>query len=188
MAPAVSAATRSLAPVIAGAAAVAAAGLGAAWSDIGVPLAVAAAGYALIRCVSPGQIVRGRVFSPAQQQRAALLLAAALLAVAGGASAAVHALRLAGTLEQRLRDEIDVVRTRDVQRLGQGFEECAQLLCARARIVQLPSAHGVGIVRLSGFVRHEERVFGWRKAAQYRAVGVGTSGAIAPFSPRGGAP
>jgi hypothetical protein len=180
--------TRSLAPVAAVTVLVVTAGLGAAWPEIGAPVAFAAAGYAVISLMSPGRIVRGRNLSPSQQHRAALAVAAMLLLVAGLASTAVHGLRLANTLEQRLRDEIDVVRTRGALRLGQNFEECAQLLCARARIVQLPSRRAVGIARLSGFARHDERVFGWRKSGQDSVVGVGTSRSAVPLSAGGGAP
>lgn len=167
---------------------VVAAGSGAAWPEIGLPVAFAAAGYAAISLLSPVRIVRGRVLTPRAQHRAALLVAGVLLAIVGAGEGLVHGCDLAKMLEQRLRDEIDVARTGGQLRLGQDFQECAQLVCARARIVQLPSAHAVGVARLSGFAWHDERVFGWRKAARDDTVGIGTSRAAIPLSPRGGTP
>ena len=41
-------------------------------------------------------------------------------------------------------------RTREDLHLGQVFEECTRLVCAQARIVQMPSETAVGIARMRG--------------------------------------
>jgi hypothetical protein len=154
----------------------------AAWPLIGVPVALAAAAYAVIVLGSPDRILRGRMLSPAEQQRTALLLAAVLFGLAGLGSTAVYGIELANRLEQQLRDEVDVVRTRGDLQLGQVFEECTSIACARATVVQMPGDKEVGIARFSGFALHDERLFGWRKALGHIETGTGSS--TPPLSPQ----
>jgi hypothetical protein len=165
---------RAVTAVIGGLVLVVAATVAGIYRPIGVPLACAALVYVVTVMAGPQRLLRGRLLSPAQQQRAALIVAAAMLAFTGLCSAAVYGIQLANTLEQRLRDEIDVQRTRGELTIGQSFQECAPVACAEATIVQLPSRRAVGIARLSGFAMHEQKVFGWHKSAQDMETGTGS--------------
>lgn len=154
---------RAVTSVIGGLLLVVAAVVAGVYRPIGIPLACAALAYVVTVMTGPQNILRGRTLSPGQQRRAALIVAAAMLAFAGLCSGAVYGIQLANTLEQRLRDEIDVQRTRGELTVGQSFEECAPLACARATIVQLPGRGAVGIARLGGFAMHDQKMFGWQK-------------------------
>lgn len=146
-----------------------------AWPAIGIPVALAAAAYAVIILTSPDRILRGRVLTAREHRRTALFAAITLLGLAGLGSVTVYGVELANSLEQRLRDEVDVVRTRGDLHVGQVLEECASMACAQATIVQMPTNKLVGVARFSGFALHDQRVFGWRKSAGRFETGTGSS-------------
>ena len=142
---------------------------------VGIPIVAGLAAYAGVTFSGPDKVVRGRTLSPSRQRRIAALAGAAMLGLAASFSAGAAALRLAATLELRLRDQIEAAEGAGAARAGRTFSECERLVCARATIIQPPTSHTLGIARLSGFALHDEAPYGWRSvAARSRASAAGS--------------
>jgi hypothetical protein len=144
---------------IAGLSATAGAGFGfpLAW----VPFALGLAAYTAIRACRPDQILRGRRLSPWQHHRAAVLTGGLILAGSAAFSLAIYGIALAGRLEHRLQQDAALDYRRGELKLGQVFEACEGVACARARIIQLTTFHTLGIARLSGFALHDQTIYAW---------------------------
>jgi hypothetical protein len=132
------------------------------------PVIVAAIVYAAIKLSRPDKILRGQTLSPARQRRLAALAAGVMLGIAALFSGTASALKLAASLEARLRDRIEIADVQGATRAGSTFRECEQLVCAEATIFQIPTDHTLGIARLSGFALHDEAAYGWRGVAAHR--------------------
>jgi len=128
---------------------------------MGVPVALGACMYASVKLCKPNMIVRGRSLSPPQHQRAAVMMGAGILVIAASIGLALYGLKLANTLEQRLCWEVEAAYERGALKAGKIFEECQQLVCAQATVVQPATRSRLGIVRLSGFAVHNQSVYGW---------------------------
>lgn len=144
---------------IAGLSATAGAGFG--FPLAGVPLALGIAAYAAIRACRPDQVLRGRRLSPWQHRRAAVLMGGLILLGSTVFSLTIYGIALAGRLEHRLQRDAALGYRRGELRLGQVFEACEAMACARARIVQLTTSHTLGIARLSGFALHDQTIYAW---------------------------
>ncbi len=137
------------------------AGVGVGFPPAGIPLALGLAAYAAIRACRPDRILRGRRLSPFQHHRAAVLAGGLILACSAPFSLTIYGIAFAGRLEHRLQQDATFGYRHGELKLGQVFEACAALACARARIIQLTTARTLGIARLSGFVLHDEIVYAW---------------------------
>jgi hypothetical protein len=129
---------------------------------VAIPVIPAAVVHAAIKLSKPDKILRGQVLSPARQRRIAALVAGAMLGVAALFSGAASTLKLAATLELRLRDRIETAEAQGAARAGSTFRECERMVCAQATILQIPTGHILGIARLSGFALRDEALYGWR--------------------------
>ena len=147
-------------------AAVAAASL--ALPPVGVPLAVALAGYLTIRLSKPNQVVRGRTLSPAQQRRAAIIVGGGVLGIAAMLSATLAGLDLATRLEAQLYDRIEIAAGADSLKLGETLQQCEGFVCAQATIVKLATFRTLGLVQLRGFVVDDVHAYGWRQPTGQR--------------------
>src|SRR5438270_4625395 len=127
----------------------------------GIPLALGVTAYGVIKFSKPHTIVRGRILSRRQHQRAAVTVGAGILAVAALFSAGIRAVELANLLEARLCDRLEVSHRKGELAIEQTLQECEQLACARATIVQLATHSALGIAKLSGFVMHDQSLYGW---------------------------
>lgn len=137
------------------------AGVGFGFPLAGVPLALGLAAYAAIASCRPDRILRGRRLSPWQQRRAAVLTGGLILLGSTAFSSAIYGVALAGRLEHRLQQDAALGYRRGGLRLGQVFEACEVLVCARARIIQLTTPRTLGIARLSGFALHDQTIYAW---------------------------
>jgi hypothetical protein len=125
----------------------------------GVPLALGLAAYAAIRSCRPDGILRGRRLSPWQHRRAAALAGGLILVGSAAFSLTIYGIALAGRLEHRLQQDAVLDYRRGALRLGQVFEACEAVACARARIIRLTTPRTLGIARLSGFALHDQMIY-----------------------------
>ena len=137
------------------------AGVGFGFPLAGVPLALGVAAYAAIRSCRPDRILRGRRLSPWQHHRAAVLAGGLILACSALFSLTIYGIAVAGRLECRLQQDAALGYRQGTLKVGQVFEACEALACARARILQLTTPRTLGIARLSGFAMHDEVVYAW---------------------------
>lgn len=144
---------------IAGLSATAGAGFG--FPLAGVPLALGLAAYAAIRACRPDRILRGRRLSSWQHHRAAVLTGGLILVGSATFNLTIYGIALAGRLEHRLQQDAALGYRRGELRLGQVFEACEAVACARARIIQLTTPRTLGIARLSGFALHDQTIYAW---------------------------
>jgi hypothetical protein len=156
-----SAISRPASSRLAAIAAVAAASL--AVPPVGVPLALALAGYLTVSLSKPNRVVRGRTLSAAQQRRAAIIVGGGVLGVAALLSATLAGLDLATRLEARLYDRIAIAADAGSLRLGETLQQCEGFACARATIVKLATFRTLGLVQLRGFVIDDVHAYGWRQ-------------------------
>jgi hypothetical protein len=130
---------------------------------VAAPVVLALVVYVAIKLSRPDKILRGQTLSPARQRRIAALVAGATLGVAALLSGAASTLKLAATLELRLRNRIETAEVQGTVRAGSTFIECERIVCAQATILQIPTSdHILGIARLTGFALHDEALYGWR--------------------------
>jgi len=132
---------------------------------IGIPLALGAAAYTAIMLSKPYALVRGRTLSPRQQRRAAIIMGGGILGVAAVAGGSIWGLELARTLEHRLHHSVEAAYDQAEPQVGQVFEECTALACARATIAQPATPNTLGIIRLTGFALHQQSLYHWRNTA-----------------------
>lgn len=137
------------------------ASLGFAYPLAGIPLTLGLAAYAAIRWCRPDQVVRGRHLSAVHHHRAALVMAGLILLCAAVFSLTIYGIAVAGRLEHRLQRDAALGYRKGELKVGQVLEACEGLACARARIIQLATAHTLGIARLHGFALHDETIYGW---------------------------
>jgi hypothetical protein len=134
---------------------------------IGIPLAFAAAGHGMTILAGRGNMPRDLTICKAQKHRLALVTAAAtVLGLMSLCCTMVYGFKLAHTLEHKLGYEMEIVRTRGHLHIGQVLEKCALIACARATIIRLPTDTAGGVGQLTGFVMHDEHVFGWSISAR----------------------
>ena len=141
---------------------------------VGIPLALAWATYGWMRLLKPYMIMRGRTLSNLQQHHAATITAAAVLAIAVAWSSIVYGLDVAGSLEQRLHDRIEL-GSRDSLHVGDNFSECKVLICAGAVIMQVPVGKTLGVAKLSGFTLHYTTLYGWQNTRPARFAAAATA-------------
>jgi hypothetical protein len=132
---------------------------------VGVPLALGLAGYLAIILSKPNQIVRGRTLSAGQRRRAALVVASVVFGLGALTSATLAALNLAGRLESRLYDRIDIAAGAGALRLGESLRQCEEFACARATIVRLATDNTFGIAELHGFALDDLHAYGRHQPA-----------------------
>jgi hypothetical protein len=131
--------------------------------SFGIPIALAAASYGIVKFSSPHKVLRGHHLSPAQQHRAGLILGATVLAVGTVYSATDFSLQLAHQLEYNLHQAISAAYAHGDIKPGEIFTACRGIICARATIIQPATPRTLGIARLGGFAVHDDTVFGWRR-------------------------
>jgi hypothetical protein len=132
---------------------------------VGIPLALGIATYAAIRLSKPHQILRGRNLSPTQHRRAAVIAAVGISGMAALSSGTVVAIDLAKLIENRLNDALAISHRSGELKLGQIFDECQSLVCARATVIKLATPSTFGIAKLNGFALHEQTIYHWRTAS-----------------------
>ena len=132
---------------------------------VGAPFALGLAGYLAIILSKPNQIVRGRTLCAAQQRRVASIVGGAVFGLAALTSAALAALDLAGRLESRLYDRIDIAAAAGALRPGESLRQCEEFACARATIVSLATNNTFGIAELHGFALDDVHAYGRHQAA-----------------------
>ena len=135
--------------------------------SFGIPVALAAASYGVVKMTNPRKILRGHRLSREQQHRAGLILGAIVLTVGIIYSAADYSLQLAHGLEHKLHHAIGAAYAQGEIRVGEVFTACRGIVCASATIVQPATAKTLGIARLGGFAIHDDNLFGWRQPAEH---------------------
>ena len=82
-----------------------------------------------------------------------------ITALAALSNAGLAAVDLANRLEQRLHDAIATAHAKGGVELGQVFDECQNVVCARAMVVKLATPSTFGVAKLTGFALHDTTVY-----------------------------
>jgi hypothetical protein len=157
--------SRPASPRLAAIAAVAAvaAVMGLALPRLGVPPALGLVGYLAIRLSKPNQLLRRRGLSAAQHRRAAIIVGSLMFAGAALFSATLAGLDLADRLQSRLDQGIASAEDAGDLKLGETLQQCEEIACARATIVELATARSLGLAKLRGFAVDGLHAYGWRQ-------------------------
>jgi hypothetical protein len=129
---------------------------------VGVPMALAVAGYLTISLSKPNCVVRGRTLSAAQHRRSAIVVGSGVFGIAALFSATLAGLGLATRLAQ-LYDRIEIAAGAGSLKLGETLQQCESFGCAQATIVKLATFRTLGLVQLRGFALDNVHAYAWRQ-------------------------